>query len=91
MGQAGLLVESNGEQLFHVADLMHYAVQFTYPDWQLNVDSDGDLAVKSRKQILQRCVDENLLSTFCHLEFPGVGYVLQDGDGWKWQPLEINH
>ena len=89
MGQAGLLVESKGERLFHVADLMHYAIQFTHIDWHLEVDSDGDLAVKSRRSILQRCADENLLSTFCHLEFPSVGQVLQDGDGWKWQPLKL--
>ena len=87
MGQAGLLVESKGERLLHVADLMHNAIQFTYDDWHLGVDSDGDLAVKSRRRILQRCADEKLLSTFCHLEFPGVGHVLRDGDGWKWQPL----
>ena len=89
MGQSGLLVESNGERLFHVADLMHYALQFQHVDWHLHVDSDGDLAVKSRRRILQQCADENLLMTICHTEFPAVGHVLQDGDGWKWQPLAI--
>jgi hypothetical protein len=88
MGQAGLLVESKHERLFHVADLMHYALQFTHLDWHLVVDSDGDLAVKSRRAILQRCADEHLLMTLCHTAFPAVGHVLPEGDGWKWQPLE---
>ncbi len=88
LGHAGLLVEAGGERLLHVVDLLHQSFQFAHTDWQFSFDSDGDLATVTRKRVLQRCADENLLTLFYHLTFPGLGHVRQAGDGYSWQPIE---
>jgi glyoxylase-like metal-dependent hydrolase (beta-lactamase superfamily II) len=87
LGQSGLLIESNGERLIHLADVLHNPLQFKHTDWQFKFDSDGALGVETRQYILKRCVDENLLTTFYHLPFPGMGHIIREGDTFAWKPL----
>lgn len=86
-GHSGLLVESRGERLIHVVDILHQAFQFQHTDWRFAFDSDDVLAAETRKRILRRCADERLLTLFYHLEFPGLGKVSEDGAGFQWNPL----
>ena len=88
LGHSGLLVESNGDRLIHVVDVLHDASQFKYTNWHFTYDSDPELAEKTRKRILKRCADENLLTLFYHLEFPGLGHVKADGDVFTWHPID---
>ena len=87
MGHTGLLIESNGERLFHVVDLLHHDVQFAHPDWHHRFDTDKPLAVQSRQTMLQRASDENLLTAFYHLEFPALGYIRVEDDGFSFDPI----
>ena len=87
MGHTGLLVESRGERLIHVVDLLHQAFQFEHLDWGFVFDSDTALATETRKRILHRCADEQLLTLFYHLDFPGLGYVRRDEAAFQWHPL----
>lgn len=86
LGHAGLLVESGGERLLHVVDLLHQRFQFANIDWHFAFDSEAELAVKTRRQVLQRCVDEDLLTLFYHLDFPGLGKVTLENGTYVWNP-----
>ena len=87
LGHAGLLVESRGERLLHVVDLLHQAFQFANLDWHFSFDSDSEQAVETRRRVLRQCVDDEQLTLFYHLEFPGLGKVtLEDGD-FVWNPI----
>lgn len=86
-GHTGLLVESRGERLLHVVDLLHQAFQFQHLDWGFVFDSDVALATETRKRILRRCADEHLLTLFYHLDFPGLGRVSHADAAFQWQPL----
>jgi len=88
LGHAGLLVESGGERLLHVVDLLHQQFQFANIDWHFVFDSDAELAVQTRRQVLQRCVDEDLLTLFYHLDFPGLGKVTLEDGTYVWNPNE---
>ena len=88
LGHAGLLVESGGERLLHVVDLLHQQFQFANIDWHFVFDSDAELAVQTRRQVLQRCVDEDLLTLFYHLDFPGLGKVTLEDGTFVWNPNE---
>jgi len=80
-GHMGLLIESNGERLFDVVDLLHSLPQFRYLDWHFVFDSLPELAVRNRRAALGRAADENLLTLFYHLPFPGLGYLRREDDG----------
>ena len=87
LGHAGLLVESGGEKLFHAVDLLHQPFQFQQADWSFVFDSDAALATETRRRTLQRCADEQLLTLFYHLSFPGLGKVTRHGNAFQWHPL----
>lgn len=86
-GHSGLLLESGGDRLLHVVDLLHQRFQLQHLDWHFGFDSDGALAVETRKRILARCVEEDLLTFFYHLDFPGLGKLRRAGDGYAFEPL----
>lgn len=88
LGQSALLIESDGQRMIHLADVLHSESQFKYTDWHFRYDSDPELAVKTRKSILKRCADEDLLTLFYHLEFPSLGHIKVDGDAFTWHPIE---
>ena len=86
-GHSGLLVESGGERLLHVVDILHQPFQFTRTDWHFSFDTHPELAVDTRRHTLQRCADEGILTLFYHLPFPGLGYVRAAADGFSWEPI----
>lgn len=81
----GLVLESDGERLLHVVDLLHHAAQLLYPEWHIKFDYDRAQAEATRKKILAKAADENLLTMFYHLPFPAVGRVLREGRAFRWQ------
>jgi len=87
LGQTGLLVESNGERLLQLVDVLHNVIQFKHTDWHFAFDTNGELGVKTRVSMLQRCADENLLTMFHHLPFPGIGHIAKEGDAFVWKPI----
>ncbi len=87
MGQSALRIESGGDTLIHLVDLLHSTAQFRYPDWHFVYDTDGELAVRSRREQLGNALNHNLLVMFYHLPFPGLGHVAQDGQNYKWIPV----
>lgn len=85
-GHAGLLIESKGERLLHVVDLLHQHFQFANINWHFSFDTDSELAVQTRRRVLQQCVDEEILTLFYHLEFPGLGKVALEDGTFVWNP-----
>lgn len=87
MGQSAVRIESGGESLLHLVDLLHSTAQFTYPDWHFVWDTDADLAVDSRRTQLAHASDTNMRVMFYHLPFPGLGNIERDGEKYKWKPI----
>ncbi|MGJ3241029.1 MAG: MBL fold metallo-hydrolase [Anaerolineae bacterium] len=90
MGQSGLQIESGDETLLHLVDLLHHPAQFLYPDWQFVWDTDGELAVKTRRAHLGNAINRNLLVMFYHLPFPGLGHVERVDTQYHWEPLSTS-
>ncbi len=87
LGHSGLLLESGGERLLHVVDILHQPFQFANIDWRFSFDSDPERAVETRRRTLQRCADEEILTLFYHMPFPGLGTVSKEDDIFIWNPL----
>jgi glyoxylase-like metal-dependent hydrolase (beta-lactamase superfamily II) len=87
-GQIAVLVESEHEQLMTMADLLHSPMQFAHPEWSASFDADTSISVPTRRAALGRAADENLLTLFYHLTFPGLGRVKHAAKGFTWEPLQ---
>ena len=88
LGHSGLLVESAGERLLHVVDILHQPFQFAHTDWHFSFDSDPARAVDARVKTLRRCADDGILTLFYHMPFPGLGTVAAEDGVFVWQPIE---
>lgn len=84
-GQIALVLESEGEKLIHLADLIHSPIQFAHPEWSPAFDTDTSVSVPTRRAALARAADDAILALFYHLTFPGVGRVRRAGQAFVWE------
>lgn len=86
-GQLALRIEADAESLLFVGDAVHhFVISLQRPQWHVGKDFDPQLAVETRRNLLERAASENLLVHGYHFPFPGVGRILARGNGFEWQP-----
>ncbi|MBS7566983.1 MBL fold metallo-hydrolase [Mucilaginibacter sp. Bleaf8] len=84
-GHSIITVYSDGQELVHVADLVHSPVlTFAHPEWGFDGDADFNLAVTTRKKVLREFAINRKQVFSYHLPWPGLGHVKQDGTGFEW-------
>lgn len=86
-GQHAFLLASGSDQLLFTADAAnHFVLHFQRPDWLFSFDAIPELTTATRQQLLGRAADEGLKIVATHLPFPGMGYVVRSGDGFRFVP-----
>ena len=87
-GHTALLIESGGDQLLHLADVVHHpAFDLEHPDWRTAFDQDAEEAARTRSALLDRAVEDDTLLFAYHLPFPALGYARKEGSGYGWDAL----
>ncbi|CAN7485611.1 MBL fold metallo-hydrolase [Rhizobium sp. LjRoot30] len=56
---------------------------FAHPQWHFGFDTDGELALKHRRILLDRAATEKLKLLGYHWTYPGVGYAERTGDAYR--------
>jgi glyoxylase-like metal-dependent hydrolase (beta-lactamase superfamily II) len=87
-GHIAVVIESEQEQLIHMADLLHVPIQFAHPEWSPTFDADTSLSVPTRQAALERVANHKMLVLFYHLTFPGLGWVTRATKDFAWEPLK---
>ncbi len=82
------LVQSQDQKLIIWGDLLHALVQFKYPEVYLTYDADPSKAVMFRKEILEEAAARHWLIAGMHVIYPGMGYVVKEENGYRFEPLE---
>lgn len=72
-------VESGGERLRFVADLVYNPADIADPDWFSIYDFDPPQAVATRRRVLGQAAEDGALLMATHAPFPGLGRVERDG------------
>src|SRR5262245_46825806 len=68
-------IESDGKRLLLGADFAnHYVLSVARPDWHVSFDSDKELAVSTRKRLLDMIATDRIPFTSYHMPFPAVGF-----------------
>jgi glyoxylase-like metal-dependent hydrolase (beta-lactamase superfamily II) len=90
-GHTSYLVESEGQRLLVVGDLIHVAaVQFADPDVTIAFDSDAKAAAQSRTAVFRMAATDGALVGAAHLQFPGMGHLRAVGTSWQWVPVNYS-
>ena len=87
-GHMALEISSEGEQLLCIADAALHPIHLEHPEWHAAVDFDPKQVVATRRRLLERAAARKALVVAFHFPFPGLGRVVQKGEGWQWQPIE---
>jgi glyoxylase-like metal-dependent hydrolase (beta-lactamase superfamily II) len=90
-GHTSYLVESKGQKLMLIGDLIHVAaVQFNDPGVTIAFDSDAPAAAATRKKVFAELASHGALLGANHLQFPALGHLRATGKSWQWVPVNYS-
>jgi glyoxylase-like metal-dependent hydrolase (beta-lactamase superfamily II) len=81
-GHIVVRVESGGEILYAISDLVLHPLNLQNLTWGSVFDQDSDLAEKTKKTAFKQMTAENARILGFHFPFPGIGYIRTDGNGF---------
>ena len=88
VGHTVFEVASGGEALLIWGDIVHVpSIQFARPEITWEFDADQAQARSTRKRILDRAARPGVFVAGAHLDFPGVGSVVQADAGFVFAAL----
>lgn len=90
IGHAAVLLDSGGERLLHVADAIHHPLNVSYPHWVPRFDMQPEVAIQTRRDLLNRAVRDRLLVMAYHFPFPGLGRIVRQNATFGWSPLPVD-
>jgi len=87
-GHMAVAVASGSEQLLYISDTVLHPIHLEQPGWYSAVAIAPEEVVTTRRRILNRAAAEKALVLASHFPFPGLGHVVQKGEGFQWKPIE---
>jgi glyoxylase-like metal-dependent hydrolase (beta-lactamase superfamily II) len=91
-GHTAFSIASGNQSMLYLADVSNNPWLFVRnPEWQVVFDMDGNLAVETRKRLLDRASADRMIVHGYHFPFPASGHVLKTAGGYElvpvtWQP-----
>ena len=82
-GHVSVLIQSAGQEAIITGDMMHHPIQMAEIDARGNFDMDKEQALTTRKEMLGRIADKDILIIGSHFCDPSSGYVVREGNAWK--------
>jgi glyoxylase-like metal-dependent hydrolase (beta-lactamase superfamily II) len=74
----------DGRRVF-LSDVIHHPLHVAHPDWDREFDSDPELALRTRRDWLERLAGTGVPCAASHIT--GWGTIEPGGDGLAWRPL----
>ncbi|MFC1761337.1 MBL fold metallo-hydrolase [Planctomycetota bacterium] len=84
-----VLLSSEDDRLLYISDVLAHEIHLEKPNWFMGFEADPNLGIASRRQILEYAATSNITIHACHLDFPGLGHIVPQQNGWQWQPNMI--
>lgn len=80
-------VRSGDDHMILTGDMVHdYAALLARPEANLAFDYDGPAGATTRRKYLEMLARDRTLILSYHFPWPGIGYIVKDGDGYRFQP-----
>lgn len=86
-GHLALLLSSEGCQLLNLGDAAVHPLHLERPEWRNGFDLDPDVALATRRSLLERAAADRMHVMAFHFPFPSVGRIATRAKGgWDWTP-----
>lgn len=86
-GHMGVEIQSRGETLYQLADTALHEIHIEHPDWYAPVDMNPERMIATRINLMEQAVSKRAKVLLTHFDFPSIGYILRDGDTWRWKSI----
>ena len=84
-GHTVFLLESENDKVLIWGDLTHaMTVQMPYPEIAVTYDVDPELAIATRKQVLDFVAKQDIPVAGMHIVSPAIGHIVLDGNGYQY-------
>jgi glyoxylase-like metal-dependent hydrolase (beta-lactamase superfamily II) len=88
-GHLALLLSSEGRQLLNLGDAAVHPLHLQHPEWENGFDLEPELALATRRSLLERATADRMPVMAFHFPFPSIGRVAARAQGgWSWTPGE---
>ncbi len=82
---------SGDEELLYIGDSVLHPLHLEHPNWLPIYDVLPEKAAASKRRIFDYAADEQAWVMGQHFPpFPSLGHIIRQGEGWQWQPVEID-
>jgi glyoxylase-like metal-dependent hydrolase (beta-lactamase superfamily II) len=89
-GHTVYVVESEGQKLLIIGDLIHVAaVQLDHPEVTMAFDTDQKEAAEAREKVFTEAAQQGALVGAAHIQFPGLGHLKKTGKSYEWIPVNF--
>lgn len=73
----------------HAADVLVWEVfSIQHPDWELTFDMDGPTGTVARLALLEELAETGGMFLSYHNDFPGLGHIKREGQGYGFKPVK---
>ncbi len=87
-GHVAFAIASGNQSMMTTVDATNNPYLFVRnPEWQPVFDMDGNMAVETRKRLLDRAAADKMLVAGYHWPFPAAGYITKEGSGYRLNPV----
>ncbi len=86
-GHTMFRISSSGESLLFTADTAtHALISPMHPGWAFAFDGDPEQAAQTRRELFTQASSEGTRIFSYHFAFPGLGYIAQEGEAFRFTP-----
>ena len=86
-GHVSVAISSGGKRALITGDALHSTAQCWHPEWHFLFDHDPEMAVRSRRSLLEQASETGSLVLGSHFRLPSLGHVTAGRDGFGWVGL----
>jgi len=83
-GHVSVHIHSEGQHALITGDCIHHPVQMTNPHWCSSADYDQKQGLATRRQLLEKYVDDDILIIGTHFATPTAGHIRSMGEDKYW-------
>jgi glyoxylase-like metal-dependent hydrolase (beta-lactamase superfamily II) len=89
-GHVLVSISSGDQTVYNISDVVVDPLFVEHPEWAPAIDMDAGRADETRRRFFTQVAEENALVFAHHLgPFPNLGRIVQKGESWQWQPIEM--
>jgi len=79
-GHISVHIESEGEHALITGDCIHHPCQIDMINWSSSADFDAEMAIDTRRQLLEKYCDADVLIIGTHFATPTAGHIKKNDD-----------